>query len=221
MRGAAVIRRCGSSGRFQSFQQIWKATTVLPVPVAMVSKNAVLALQDRLDGAVDGDLLVVARRLSRRGGSRASRRRSAIWLGNVFAVRQAVPQFVGVRESYRVFVSSPLGSRTRRCRGRWWRRRTSGRGFRRIPWPAAVRRRVSCSRPWPRRRRWGSRAGSGGDSRRASAGGGRALAACDHDAAVGERPLLADLVVGPAGRVELRQDVLSAGVGFGENWHSG
>jgi hypothetical protein len=30
--------------------------------------------------------------------------------------------------------------------------------------------------------------------------------------------LLADLIVAPAGRVEFRQDVLSAGVGLGDHW---
>jgi hypothetical protein len=36
-----------------------------------------------------------------------------------------------------------------------------------------------------------------------------------HDPAVGEGMLLLDLVVGPAGRIELGQDVDAAGIGFG------
>ena len=49
---------------FQSFQQIWKATAVLPVPVAMVSSRRRSPFRDRLDRAVDGDLLIVALALS-------------------------------------------------------------------------------------------------------------------------------------------------------------
>ena len=51
---------------FQSFQQIWKATAVLPVPVAIVRSSRRLPLRMRLDGAVDGDLLVVALALADR-----------------------------------------------------------------------------------------------------------------------------------------------------------
>ena len=39
------------------------------------------------------------------------------------------------------------------------------------------------------------------------------------NAAVCERPLLADLIVRPARRVQLREDVFATGVGFGERWH--
>ncbi len=41
----------------------------------------------------------------------------------------------------------------------------------------------------------------------------------DHDAAVGEALLLADLLVGPAGGVELGEHVFTTGVGFGEHTH--
>ena len=41
----------------------------------------------------------------------------------------------------------------------------------------------------------------------------RAIAS-DHDAAIGEGPLLVNVVVSPAGSVQLRQDVLSACIGF-------
>ena len=45
------------------------------------------------------------------------------------------------------------------------------------------------------------------------------LAAGDHDAAVGETLLFADLLVCPSRRVELRQDVASASVRFGKKGH--
>lgn len=50
--------------RFQradhSFQQIWNATNVLPVPVAIVRRSRLPTLQYRFNGSIDGDLLIVA-----------------------------------------------------------------------------------------------------------------------------------------------------------------
>ena len=60
-------RREGSRLRFQrlwnSFQAIWKAMKVLPVPVASVSRMRVLVGGDRLHDPLDGDVLVVAARV--------------------------------------------------------------------------------------------------------------------------------------------------------------
>ena len=60
-------RRVGSRVRFQrlwkSFQATWKAMKVLPVPVASVSRMRCLLVGDRLHDALDGDVLVVARRV--------------------------------------------------------------------------------------------------------------------------------------------------------------
>ena len=57
-------RRVGSRPRFQrlwnSFQAIWKAMNVLPVPVASVSRMRVCVRGDGLQHALDGDVLVVA-----------------------------------------------------------------------------------------------------------------------------------------------------------------
>jgi hypothetical protein len=41
----------------------------------------------------------------------------------------------------------------------------------------------------------------------------------DENSPVGKRLLFTGLVVGPAGSVQLRQDVLAACVRFGEEWH--
>ena len=60
----AVSVRPIFSRKFQrawnSFQAIWNAIEVLPVPVASVSSIRVLAATDRVEHAVDGDVLVVA-----------------------------------------------------------------------------------------------------------------------------------------------------------------
>ena len=45
---------------FHSFQQIWNATAVLPVPVAIVKQQTAPTGEDGFDRAVDRDLLVVA-----------------------------------------------------------------------------------------------------------------------------------------------------------------
>ena len=89
---ASGARRCDSSATIQSFQQIWKATAVLPVPVAIVRSTRRSPLQDRLDGPVDGDLLVVALALADRGDWRASAAASALGRRSGLAALVAAPR---------------------------------------------------------------------------------------------------------------------------------
>ena len=64
MRGRRRIAACAQSGRFHrlwnSFQAIWKAINVLPVPVASVRRMRSLAVGDGFEHALDGDVLIVA-----------------------------------------------------------------------------------------------------------------------------------------------------------------
>ena len=57
-------RRVGSPDRFQrlwnSFQAIWKAMAVLPVPVGQRQQDAPLARLYGLQGGLDGVVLIVA-----------------------------------------------------------------------------------------------------------------------------------------------------------------
>ena len=83
----------------QSFQQIWKATTVLPVPVARVSSIRFLPCSDRLNGAVDGDLLVVAKGLRPVVETRASAAaRPPASSTHALGTAQARPELVRRRE---------------------------------------------------------------------------------------------------------------------------
>ena len=103
-------RRVGSRLRFQrlwnSFQAIWNAMKVLPVPVASVSRMRSLSVGDRLQHALDGDVLVVAALevaalvLERHGGE-------AVAPGVRFGERQ-VPEFVGRRVARHARLPCPV-----------------------------------------------------------------------------------------------------------------
>ena len=103
-------RRVGSRLRFQrlwnSFQAIWKAMKVLPVPVASVSRMRCLSGGDGLQHALDGDVLVVARLevaalvLERHGGEAVA---PGVRLGE-----GPVPEFVRRRDSAATSPSAPV-----------------------------------------------------------------------------------------------------------------
>ena len=55
------VRRSEFHRLWKSFQAIWKAMNVLPVPVASVSRMRVMSSRDGLHDPRDGDVLVVPR----------------------------------------------------------------------------------------------------------------------------------------------------------------
>ena len=123
-------------------------------------QDAVLAPGDGLDGAVDGDELVVAGRL-------AGAVVVVVLSGDGLPVRGYSPcravALPRVRRAWEL-VEGDLachGAAGRRCgrvperRRRWSCRRREGRAFPRSPAPAACRRRRRGCCPWPRRRRAG------------------------------------------------------------------
>ena len=130
-------RRAGSRLRFQrlwnSFQAIWKAMKVLPVPVARVSRMRGLFGGDRLHDPLDGDVLVVATGvraalvLEGHGGEAVA--------PSVRPRRRSAPRARPAWGRRRSRLPCRSACRWRRCPGRCLSRRSGRPACRRSPWP--------------------------------------------------------------------------------------